>query len=444
VLWSGLARGGRREEERLEMAAKLLVLCDGVPTWSGQAWVARDREGAAQLLERGQVRAVCIDRVDVDAALSDARWLRRRGNALPVLALLACEALSRAVELLAAGVQELVVRGTDAAETVERRLLFLERPAPDAVVAAEPRVVARSPGMRRVLELAGKAQRCDATVLIQGETGSGKEVVARLIHEGGTRQRGPFVGINCAAFPDTLLESEMFGHVRGAFTGAERSKAGLFEASRGGTLFLDEVGETSLAFQVRLLRALQEGVVRPLGSTREVRVDARIIAATNRDLLAEVELGNFRRDLFYRLHVFPIDVPPLRSRPEDVAALAEQFLARARGPLQRVGADAAALLEAYAWPGNVRELENEVARILAHACGESEISARMLSPRIQGGALPAACSGGETLRAMLARTERWILQRSLERHQGRRIAAARSLGITRECLYKKLLRHGLQ
>jgi Nif-specific regulatory protein len=429
------------------MSEQLLVLSDLDPLFQTNACWVRDRDSAAQHLASGSVRAICLDRGSVEAALADARWLRRRRNALPVLALLPSEAIPRSAELLAVGVQEIVVRGEQAAETVQRRLALLEqRERSGRSRSIAPHVVARSAAMRRCLELVEKAQRSDATVLIQGETGTGKEVVSRLIHEGGRRASGPFVGVNCAAFPETLLESELFGYARGAFTGADQAKRGLFEAGHGGTLFLDEIGETSLGFQVKLLRALQEGVVRPLGATREVRVDVRIVAATNRDLQAEVELGRFRRDLFYRLNVFPIDLPPLRSRPEDVVPLVERFLGRhlASAPL-RVAPDAARLLETYAWPGNVRELENEVARMVAHVSGEQEITARMLSPRIQGlePMLPAAV-GAETLAVMLGRVERWILVRSLERHEGRRIATARSLGITRECLYKKLRRHGLQ
>ena len=215
----------------------------------------------------------------------------------------------------------------------------------------------------------------------------------------------------------------------------------------GGTLFLDEIGETSLAFQAKLLRALQEGAVRPLGATREVSVDVRIISATNRDLMHEAEAGRFRRDLYYRLHVFPISLPPLRARTEDVLLLAKHFLSRysgEEGP-QRIGSDAARLLETYTWPGNVRELENEIARIAATHRGEPEVTARQLSSRIQGVADAMSDDpGAETLRATMGRLEAWVLRRALERHGGRRVATARSLGITREGLYKKLKRYGLQ
>jgi Nif-specific regulatory protein len=217
--------------------------------------------------------------------------------------------------------------------------------------------------------------------------------------------------------------------------------------ANGGTLFLDEIGETTLGFQVKLLRALQEGKVRPLGAGREQPVDARIIAATNRDLEAEVEAGRFRRDLFFRLNVFPISLPPLRSRSEDVVPLVLHFLERSREltSLRGVAADARHLLETYPWPGNVRELENEVARIVTHAESGAEVTARMLSPRLRGGAPDAPRPlASETLRQAVARFESWYLKQALERNQERRIATARELGITRECLYKKLRRYGMQ
>jgi DNA-binding NtrC family response regulator len=407
-----------------------------------------DRAQAAQALDAGGPRAVCLDRRTVEDALADMRWLRRRRNALPVVALVDAQQLGRAVELLQVGVEEIVVRSDGALASVRERLARLAKrsTASPRASAGGASLIARSPAMKACLELVEKAQASDATVLLQGETGTGKEVIARLVHGGGRRAAGPFVGLNCAAFPETLLESELFGHVRGAFTGAERARAGLFAEATGGTLFLDEIGETPPGFQVKLLRALQEGVVRPLGAAQEVQVDARIIAATNRDLAEEVRAGRFRQDLYYRLHVFPIDLPPLRSRVEDIAPLVEHFLARAPvGGPRALARDAAVLLELYPWPGNVRELENEVARIAAQARGETEITARLLSARILGAAetLPASLDS-ETLRETMARHEAWVLRRALERNGGRRIATARRLGITRECLYKKLKRHGMQ
>ncbi len=407
-----------------------------------------DRAQAAAALGASPYRAICLDRGSVESTLADARWLRKRRNRLPVIAVVDTAEVERAPELFACGVQEIVVRDASTHASLRARVEGLVRPRePAPPLRAASGIVARSASMRACLELVRKAQASDATVLLLGETGTGKEVVARALHDGGRRARGPFVAINCAAFPETLLESELFGHDRGAFTGASRTRPGHFVAASGGTLFLDEIGETSLGFQVKLLRVLQEGVVRALGAQRETRVDVRIVAATNRDLAREVDLGRFRRDLFFRLNVFPISLPPLRSRSEDVVPLVLQFLAASPEPtsLREVAADARRLLETYAWPGNVRELENEVARIVTHAEGGSEITARMLSPQLRGVApgLPGDAQS-ETLREAVSRFESWYLSRTLERNQNRRIVTARELGITRECLYKKLRRYGLQ
>ena len=430
------------------MKSRMLILSDDPAAAPEGTLPVRNREAAVDRLSAGGVTAICLDRQRLDDSLSDARWLRRRRNALPVLALVRSDEVARAVELLSLGVAELVVRGADSAETLRARVERLAHPGDvDQPGTSLGRVVDRSPAMRCCLELTAKAQRSNANVLLQGETGTGKEVIARLIHDGGKRASGPFVALNCAAFPETLLESELFGYERGAFTGAGRAKRGLIEEAGEGTLFLDEIGETALGFQVKLLRVLQEGVVRPLGSTRELAVDVRVVAATNRDLFQEVEMGRFRRDLYYRLNVFPIQLPPLRGRTEDIVPLAESFLARytdVSAPAS-VAADAARLLETYVWPGNVRELENEIERVVASTRGEPEITARMLSPQIQGlaSALPPD-PGAETLRETMARLEAWVLRGALERHGGKRISTARSLGITRECLYKKLKRHGMQ
>jgi len=306
--------------------------------------------------------------------------------------------------------------------------------------------------MRDVLALVERAATSQATVLLTGETGSGKEVLARAIHDGGPRRRAPFVAVNCAAFPDSLLESELFGHTRGSFTGADRDKPGLFEAADGGTLFLDEVGETSPSLQAKLLRALQEREVRPVGGARARKIDVRVVAATNRSLTAEVESHRFREDLFYRLAVFRIDVPPLRDRREDVLPLAEHFLRRHGEREAKRGCclarEAADLLLTHTWPGNVRELENEMQRALAVAEAGESIVVRHLSERLQESLRPAREAlkddGPETLRAQMGRIEAWLLRRALDAHRGRRAATARTLGITREGLYKKMRRFGIE
>jgi transcriptional regulator with PAS, ATPase and Fis domain len=327
------------------------------------------------------------------------------------------------------------------------RVADLRASAPPAPVA--PGVIGASEAMKRTLALVERAQQTAATTLLTGETGTGKEVLARAIHAGSVRSRGPFVALNCAAFPETLLESELFGHARGAFTGADRAKDGLFVAANGGSLFLDEVGETSLPFQVKLLRALQEREVRPVGGNRSQRVDVRVIAATNRELRREVERGGFRADLYYRLAVFPIRVPPLRERREDVPLLAAHFLAlhgeREKKRSCRLASDALDWLAAHGWPGNVRELENEMLRALALSEAGDEIPASRLSQRVSELAEPGQTlvADGEPLRVTLARFESWVLRRSLARHGGRRAETARALGLTREGLHKKLKRLGV-
>ncbi len=322
--------------------------------------------------------------------------------------------------------------------------------APAEPADATPRIVGRSPALRALLDLVARAARSRATVLLAGETGTGKELLAREVHRGSTRREGPFLAINCAAFPDTLLESELFGHVRGAFTGAERARSGVFEQANGGTLFLDEIGETSPSLQAKLLRALQEREVRPVGGARARPVDVWVIAATNRELRAEIAAGHFRADLYYRLAVFPVNVPPLRARPEDVLPLAEHFLqrhgAREGKPDCRLAGQTADLLRAHTWPGNVRELENEMQRALALVEAGAEIQPEQLSAHLRAALDPMAEAGprADSLRETLARVEAWLIRRALDAHGGRRSATARTLGITREGLYKKMKRYGIE
>ena len=355
-------------------------------------------------------------------------------------------------ELLDAGARR--VLEVDPGSTVPLQLLdaideLAEEQPWHGVASAEPvlkGVIGQSPAIRAVLALAARARDSTATVLVSGETGTGKEVIARGLHDAGPRAAKPFVAVNCAAFPDSLLESELFGHVRGAFTGADRDKPGLFAAADGGTLFLDEIGETSGPLQARLLRVLQEREVRPVGSTRSRSVDVRVIAATNRSLRNESASGFFREDLYYRLAVFPITVPPLRERCEDILPLAEHFLER-HGRREgkhgcRLSRPAAHLLLAYDWPGNVRELENEMQRALALVEPAGLITPKLLSDWVADIALPISqtCRAGDTLRDNMNRIESWLIRRALEQHGNRRTATARKLGITREGLYKKMKR----
>ena len=278
-------------------------------------------------------------------------------------------------------------------------------------------------------------------VLITGETGTGKEVVARAIHTHGRRGDKAFVAINCAAIPRDLLESELFGHRRGAFTGATADRTGAFRDAQGGTLFLDEIGDMELAMQAKILRVLQERVVTPLGG-RPVAIDVRILAATHRVLGEHVRAGAFREDLFYRLNVVPIHLPPLRERIADIVPLAELFLRRVGGP--SLSAEAAAVLVRHAWPGNVRELRNVVERVAYLVRGARITAADLafLTPDI----LPAAAGldwPDEDLSTAIARLEALLIRRAIDRSGGNRAEAARALGIRRQHLYAKLDRHGL-
>lgn len=313
-----------------------------------------------------------------------------------------------------------------------------------------PQVIASSTAMREVSEMVDLAASSPSTVLLTGETGVGKEVIARQLHQRSCREDEPFVAINCAAFPESLLESELFGHTKGAFTGAERAKDGLFVAAGSGTLFLDEIAEMGLALQAKLLRVLQEREIRPVGATRPIAIGCRIVAATNRVLAQEVCDGHFRQDLFYRLNVFPIQIPPLRKRRMDIIPLAHYFLAL-HGPREgKIGCHLSLasrhLLEGYGWPGNVRELENEILRALMLTPAGELITPKMLSPKIIEILEPIAQGArpDETLREALDRVEAWMIRRALTNNGGRKARTARKLGLTREGLYKKIKRLGVE
>ncbi len=299
-----------------------------------------------------------------------------------------------------------------------------------------PTLVARSPAMGAVLVAARKAAATEASVLLLGESGTGKSQLARFIHFSSPRAGGPLVELHCSALPESLLESELFGHVRGAFTGADRARTGHLEGADGGTLFLDEIGELSLSTQVKLLRFLQEREFSPLGSSETRKVNVRIVAATNRDLTAAVKAGAFREDFFYRLNVFGLTVPALRGRREDIAALINSFL-EARGlPLEKVTVEARERLAGLSWPGNVRELFNTLERALLLA-GEEPVGKAWIEPAPQTRSGPTADAllvEGFNLEAF----ERDLVAAALSRAGGNKSAAARLLGVTRRTLYSRL------
>jgi len=310
-------------------------------------------------------------------------------------------------------------------------------------------IIGESNAMKEVLQQLEKVLDTRATVCIEGETGTGKELIASAIHYQSRRHDKLFVAQNCAAMPENLLESELFGHKKGSFTSADSDKKGLFEIADGGTLFLDEVGEMPLSLQAKLLRTLQEGVIRPVGSTSEKQVDVRILCATNRDLAAEVERGAFRQDLFYRLMVFPIRLPPLRERREDIPLLAEHFLARYvqeyRRHIAGLSQEALDALSNYSWPGNIRELENEIQRLVIQAEPGAWIEVADLSPQIRKveGTLSRIAPKKGTLKEMIEQVERWLITEALRENDGNKTRTAQVLGITREGLHKKLSKFGM-
>jgi two-component system nitrogen regulation response regulator NtrX len=310
-------------------------------------------------------------------------------------------------------------------------------------------IVGESRALRDVLDIVAKVAPTPARVLIMGENGSGKELVARAIHRGSPRKGKPFVEVNCAAIPTELIESELFGHMKGSFTGAFADRAGKFELADGGTLFLDEVGDMSLAAQAKVLRALQEGAVTRIGATKPVTVDVRVIAATNKDVSMEIAEGRFREDLFYRLNVVPITVPPLRQRRDDIPLLVERFvaeLARHEGlPARRFTPEAVALLQGRDWPGNVRELRNAIERLVILTAGDSVAAGDVR--RVLGEARDDAALGDlaavDTFERFKAEAEKTFLLGKLADNDWNVSETARKLDMPRSNLYKKIEKYGL-
>ena len=312
------------------------------------------------------------------------------------------------------------------------------------------KIVGNSTGVRKVLQDIQSFARGDASVLIIGETGTGKELVARAIHNAGFRVNGPFVAINCTAIPENLAESEFFGIERGAATGVTK-RIGYFEQADGGTIFIDEVGDMSLNLQAKLLRTLQEHTVRRVGGNREIKIDVRVVAATNKDLKAEIKAGNFREDLYYRLGVLELQIPPLRKRKDDIAVLASHFLEkmqqRLNNKVEGFSAEAIQVMEKYPWPGNIRELENEIERVVTLADEGKTIEADHLSPHLSEETTPDLFNLDnmpETLREAVDRLESLLISRALKSAKGNKSEVARRLGLSRLGLQRKMERMNLK
>ena len=369
--------------------------------------------------------------------------VKARLPALPVIIMTAYSDLDSAVSAFQGGAFEYLPKPFDlprAVELIRRAQEESQREAGEQEAAAQvPEMLGQAPAMQDVFRAIGRLSQSNVTVMITGESGSGKELVARALHKHSPRGEGPFVAINTAAIPKDLLESELFGHERGAFTGAQQRRAGQIEAAAGGVLMLDEVSEMTPSAQVKLLRVLQEREFTRLGSTRPVKADIRLIAATNRDLRAAMERGDFRDDLYYRLQVFGIRIPPLRDRPEDILALTEQFLEDLSVSLGRAPAglthDAKAALLAHPWRGNARELRNALERAAIIAEGgliaAEHLGLDLVSPRS-----PVAATSVPAM-------ERQLIERALRETRGNKARAARMLGLSRKQLYHRLAVYGL-
>jgi len=399
---------------------------------------------ALELLARGRFSMVISDlRMAPMDGLQLLAEIRSRQPALPVLLMTAFGDVDKAVAAMRGGACDFMLKPFEPKALLAQIERYATPPQTEGVIAADP-------ATRELLLLASRVARTDATVLLTGESGTGKEVFARYIHDNSARARGPFVAINCAAIPDNLLEATLFGHEKGAYTGAQGAQAGKFEQANGGTLLLDEISEMPLALQAKLLRVLQEREVERVGGKKPVALDIRVLATSNRDMAAEVAAGRFREDLFYRLNVFPIHIPPLRQRAADIVPLAEHLLAAHGGRLGRhagLSPAAKARIAAHDWPGNVRELENVIQRALILAPGEvveadhlilsgSSAAATVLPSAMSMPASPAVESP-----ANIKDLERQHILETLAKVGGSRKKAVELLGISERTLRYKLAQY---
>jgi two-component system, NtrC family, response regulator AtoC len=466
------AKGGAMRQENVARARILIVEDDDEIRSAAQdaleelgydAYTEASADRALALIHRHVPAAVVADvRMPGMDGIEFCKRLTGDWPQVPVVLMTAFGDVDMAVDALRAGAFDFITKPISfehLASVLNRAVT--QRPLVPAMVRLEdPDVpegsydglVGSSEALRAVMERIARVAPTQATVLITGESGTGKELVARAVHRGSPRRDGPFVALSCAAMPHDLLEAELFGYRRGAFTGAAQSRDGLFQRADGGTLFLDEIGDMPLSLQPKLLRALEERRVRPLGSPQEVPLDVRIVAATNRDLEAAVRLGHFREDLLFRLNVHHIQVPPLRERGDDVMELARHFLARSASAIRtepgapppaapQLTPEAEQLLRAHHWPGNVRELENSLSAAIALAVsgriGVHELPARLKAQAARGSTPPPVEP------ASLEEVERRHIEIVLRATGWNKALAARKLGIDRATLYRKLMRLGL-
>jgi two-component system NtrC family response regulator len=375
---------------------------------------------------------------------------------IQVIILTAFGTIEMAVEAMKAGAFHYISKPFNRDElklTIKKALQLKELERENVILRQERKermgldaIIAESPQMSRVLELVVRVAPTETTVLILGESGTGKELIARAIHGNSPRVRGPFVAVNCAAIPEHLLESELFGHVKGAFTGAIRDRIGKFEAAEAGTIFLDEIGEMRPELLVKILRCLEERSLERVGDNKPIRVDVRVLAATNKDLSKAIQAGEFREDLYYRLNVVPLQIPPLRERREDIRPLAQHFLGKlGASPRLTIDPDAFRALESYDWPGNVRELENALERAMIFHRGDlitlADLPETIRTPRTrETSALPVSLPEAGL---SLEEVEKELILRALQKHDWNQSRAARYLGITRHTLLYRIEKHNI-
>ncbi len=428
------------------------MLCSMFREWGYNCIEADDGDTAVAVVEKRHFDAVLMDvKMARMSGLEAFARISEIKPALPVIIMTAYSSVDDAVELIKQGAHDYLTKPLD----FERLKLTLKRALDHHRVEERKREVRPEPGqvdtpiigssapMKELLEMIGYVAPTEATVLITGESGTGKELVAETLHRNSERKDKPFIKVNCAALAESLLESELFGHEKGAFTGAERRREGTFVQADGGTLFLDEIGETSTAMQVKLLRVLQEGELQRVGGETTITVDVRIIAATNRDLEKEVAEGSFREDLYYRLNVVTLEVPPLRERQDDITLLAEhfieQFAEKNRRTVESVSRECWDHFSGYPWPGNVRELENAIERGVILMRG-GHLTEKSLPLAIQKHFKNNPESGGGRP-ATLQQAEMELIHQTLKETGGNKSEAARRLGITRKTLQNKLQKY---
>ncbi len=438
------------DRESCEMLHEALSLRDFVVTWTTSA-----AEALAHVREGTPLDVVLTDlRMGEADGLQLCRQVSELNPALPVIVITAFGSIQTAIDAMRSGAFDFIIKpfdldivGLSLQRAVQHHALRVEVAALRSSAGDTfENMIGTSQAMRKVFETLSRVATSDATVLISGESGTGKELAARALHSQSHRAQKPFVAINCGAIPEALLESELFGHAKGAFTDARYERAGLFAKAQGGTLFLDEVAEMPLSMQVKLLRALQERTVRPVGGDREVPFEARLVAATNRDLEAEVAAGRFRGDLFFRIHVIELLLPPLRARGSDILSLAAAFVARHASKLDQPGLhlshEAAERLLSYEWPGNVRELENCIERAVALSRSD-EISLEDLPERVRRGSAEQVLIRADAPDDLvpLEEMERRYILRVIRAVSGNKKLAAQILGLDRSTLYRKLDRY---